>query len=90
MGGISNAEPVSFPNYILGGLLVKIKVLILAIFDGIILIAAAIAFVLGFIYAVTISAEYLLLALAIAPALWMHHQIEKLCDFMQGLDGGDK
>ena len=58
----------------------KIKVAIIAIIDGLVLITAITATMLGLIYSTNISAEYLLLILAPAPAAWIHIKLSKLCD----------
>lgn len=58
----------------------KIKVAIIAIIDGLILVTAMTAVFLGIIYTTTISAEYFLLMLAPAPAVWLHTKLYKLCE----------
>lgn len=63
----------------------KIKLYTLAIIDGLILVAATVAAALGFIYSVSISAEYLLLILAPAPAVWAHIKLSRICDRLNGL-----
>lgn len=78
-----------FQIYVWEALYMKFKVAAFAIIDGILLICATVAFVLGFIYAVTITAECLLLILVPAPVIWLHTRINKLCDKLQGLDGGE-
>ena len=56
----------------------KIKVAIIAIIDGLVLITAITATMLGLIYSTNISAEYLLLILAPAPAAWIHIKLSNL------------
>lgn len=63
----------------------KFKVATIAIIDGLIIIAAVVAAILGLIYATTISAEYLLLILAPAPAAWLHLKLNKICDRINGI-----
>lgn len=62
----------------------KFKVATIAIIDGLVIIAAIVATFLGLIYATTISAEYLLLILAPAPAAWLHSKFNKFCDKING------
>ena len=66
----------------------KLKLYTLAIIDGLILIAAVTALILGLIHSVSTSAEYLLLVLTPAPAAWLHFKINRLCDNLQEENGG--
>ncbi len=68
----------------------KFKVAILAIFDGLLLATATGATVLGFIHSISTSAEYILLMLTPVPVIWLHTRINKYCDKIQGLDGGEE
>ena len=64
----------------------KLKLYTLAIIDGLILVAAVTATILGLIYSISMSAEYLLLMLTPAPAAWLHIKINKVCDRLNGTD----
>lgn len=64
----------------------KIVIAVIAILDGILLVAATMAVVLGFIYATTISAEYLLLLLTPVPVYFIHRAAYRFCDKLQGLE----
>ena len=63
----------------------KFIIAAIAIFDGLLLILATMSVILGFIYATTISAEYLLLLLAPAPVCFIHRAAYRFCDKLQGL-----
>lgn len=63
----------------------KIKVAFIAIIDGLLIIAAVTATILGLIYSVSISAQYLLLMLTPAPVCWIHFKLNKICDKINGI-----
>lgn len=58
----------------------KFKLCTIAIIDGLIIIAAVTAAILGLIYSISTSAEYALLLLTPAPVIWLHFKINKVCD----------
>lgn len=62
----------------------KLKLYTLAIIDGLILVSALAAAILGLIHSVSTSAEYLLLVLTPAPAAWLHIKLNRLCDKLHG------
>lgn len=64
----------------------KTLLAVVAIFDGLLMIAAVTAFILGFIHSISTSAEYALLMLTPAPAIWLHFKINKVCDRLNGTD----
>lgn len=64
----------------------KIVIAVIAILDGLLLVVATMAVVLGFIYATTISAEYLLLLLIPVPVYFIHRAAYRFCDKLQGLE----
>lgn len=64
----------------------KFVIATIAILDGLLLAFTTTAVILGFIYATTISAEYLLLVLTPAPAFFIHRAAYRFCDKLQSLD----
>ena len=64
----------------------KIKVAFIAIIDGLLIITAVTSAILGLIYSLSISAEYLLLMLVPAPVCWIHFKLNKVCDKINGID----
>ena len=58
----------------------KTLLAVAAIFDGLLMIAAVTAFILGFMHSISTSAEYALLILTPAPVIWLHFKINKVCD----------
>ena len=64
----------------------KFKVAFIAIIDGLLIITAVVAAILGLIYSISASAEYLLLMLAPAPVCWIHFKLNKICDKINGFD----
>lgn len=64
----------------------KFKLYTIAIIDGLIIIAAVTAAILGLIHSISTSAEYALLLLTPAPAIWLHFKINKVRDRLNGTD----
>ena len=64
----------------------KIVIAVIAFLDGLLLVVATMAVVLGFIYVTTISAEYLLLLLIPVPVYFIHRAAYRFCDKLQGLE----
>lgn len=62
----------------------NIKVAVIAIIDGLLIIAALVAAILGLIHSVSTSAEYILLMLTPAPVCWIHTKLNKICDKLNG------
>ncbi len=67
----------------------KIKVAFIAIIDGLLIIAALVSTILGLMYSVSISAEYLLLMLTPAPVFWIHFKLNKICNKINGFTNED-
>lgn len=64
----------------------KFKVAAIAIIDGLLMVSALVAAILGLIHSVSTSAEYLLMVLAPAPAAWIHTKLNAICDRLNGLN----
>ena len=64
----------------------KFKLYTIAIIDGLIIISAVTAAILGLIHSISTSAEYALLLLTTAPAIWLHFKINKVCDRLNRTD----
>lgn len=62
----------------------KFKVAFIAVIDGLLIISAVVAAILGLIYSISASAEYLLLMLTPAPVCWIHTKLNKICDKLNG------
>lgn len=64
----------------------KFKLYTIAIIDGLIIIAAATAAILGFIHSISTSAEYALLMLSPVPIAWVHMRLSKVCDKLNEIE----
>lgn len=67
----------------------KTLLAVVAIFDGLLVIAAITAFILGFIHSISTSAEYALLMLTPAPVIWIHFRLNKICSRLNGTEEGE-
>ncbi len=62
----------------------KIKVAAIAIIDGLLIVSALVAAILGLIHSVSTGAEYALLMLTPAPVAWIHTKLNAICDRLNG------
>lgn len=64
----------------------KFKVAVIAIFDGLLVVAAMAGVILGLIHSFTTGAEYALFMLSPVPVVWIHTRLSRICDKLNGID----